>query len=165
MSNRVGFTGAQFGPVTVAQLVSVTRLLREYFESGAQFHHGCNCLAKPGGEVITGWDDIAAHLARDIGYVIVGHPPTDRSKLHPDRIVNDIELSPLPYLERNHRIVDDTLRLIAAPVTHYEVVRSGTYATVRWAVRRGKPGDLVKPLGTVIPIERAVSVNRDPKLS
>jgi hypothetical protein len=149
---KFGFTGSQHMPLSFVQFLSVAKLIEDCFEPDSEFHYG-RCI---------GWDDKAAAIARSVGYRLIGHPPTDRRQI--GRVIPDIELPPLPYLERDRRLVDATRKLLAAPHTPYEVLRSGTWATVRFAVRRGKPGQLVKPDGTVIPIERAVSVTRDPKL-
>jgi len=41
-----------------------------------------------------------------------------------------------PYLERNHDIVDKTDALFAAPHTNQEIMRSGTWATIRYAKKK-----------------------------
>jgi len=51
--------------------------------------------------------------------------------------VHDVECDEVwpakPYLERNHDIVDATDYLIFAPKTRHEQLRSGTWATYRYA--------------------------------
>lgn len=56
---------------------------------------------------------------------------------------------PLPPLERNHRIVDACDVLIACPKDAQEQLRSGTWATVRYARKQGKRVIVITPDGTV----------------
>jgi predicted Rossmann fold nucleotide-binding protein DprA/Smf involved in DNA uptake len=44
-----------------------------------------------------------------------------------------------PYLDRNKDIVRVSIGLIAAPKTNKEEQRSGTWSTVRYATKTGKP--------------------------
>lgn len=59
-----------------------------------------------------------------------------------------IEREPGPYLWRNHQIVDATSALIAAPFGFEEELRSGTWATVRYARKLGRPVRFFWPDGT-----------------
>ena len=100
-------------------------------------HHG-DCI---------GSDKQANDIAHCRGLKVVVHPPTNPSNrafcnghiIHP----------PKDYIRRNHDIVDATERLVAAPATMSEELRSGTWATVRYARRTGKPVSLVFPNGSV----------------
>lgn len=150
---KVGFTGSQHAPMRPRQLAVVIDVLFELCTAGAEFHHGCNRMR----------DDKIARIAKLLGYRLVGHPPTDKSKV--GKVVNDYDLPDLPYLERNHRIVDDTDVLIAAPLTSYEQLRSGTWSTVRFAAKRWKPGLVVYPNGLVSPLQRSVSCALPPQPS
>lgn len=58
-------------------------------------------------------------------------------------------LPPKPPLERNHDMVAVGHLLVAAPKTAEEELRSGTWATVRYARRRGLTILIVLPNGTV----------------
>ena len=142
---RVGFTGTQFGPQSPEQSYTVIELLSEFYTEGSVLHHG-KCI---------GWDDQAARFARVLGYRLAGHPPIMTSKVC--SVVSDFEYPPLNYIERDHRIVDDTQLLIAAPHTMHEILRSGTWATIRFAVRRRKPGFVVWPNGELTELHRSVS--------
>ncbi len=144
---RIGFTGSQHARMRGPQLSTFFVLLDELCAIGAraEFHHGCNQMR----------DDQAARIAKCLGYRLYGHPPTDKSKV--GSVANDFDYPDLPYLERNHRIVDNTILLIAAPLTSYEQLRSGTWATVRWAAKRGKPGFVIWPNGDLTHLHRAVS--------
>ena len=119
---RVGFTGTQHG-MTDAQAARLNTLLVLY--DCTEFHHG-DCI---------GADAQAHDIAQSLPASIVIHPPTDSSK----RAFKDggMLLPRLPYLERNHAIVDTTELLIATPHQSTEVLRSGTWATIRYARRIG----------------------------
>lgn len=47
--------------------------------------------------------------------------------------------APMPYLARNKKIVHESEIMIAAPATLHEQQRSGTWATIRYARKVGKP--------------------------
>jgi hypothetical protein len=53
------------------------------------------------------------------------------------------------YLPRNKNIVRATASLIATPFEFVEILRSGTWSTVRFARKLGKPVFLILPGGTV----------------
>ena len=52
-------------------------------------------------------------------------------------------------LDRNHDIVDDSDILIACPGEKEEVLRSGTWATIRYAKKQGKSVIIIYPDGEV----------------
>lgn len=121
---RVGFTGTQRG-MTEAQKQTVESFLRS---SGAtEFHHG-DCI---------GADAQAAYIAGEVGICTFVHPPEDQHK-RARFVSGEVPTTfydPLPYLERNHSIVDCTDVLLATPKTNKEELRSGTWATIRYAIR------------------------------
>jgi hypothetical protein len=138
MSHRdTGFTGTQRG-MTDPQKATVFRLLQESIAGGAyRFHHG-DCI---------GADSQAHDIAREVGMHVIVHPPEIATKrafcVYPD------EIRPKkPYLERNHDICDECDVLIAAP-SGPEQLRSGTWATVRYAVKQGLTVYIIKPDGSV----------------
>ena len=49
------------------------------------------------------------------------------------------------YIERNHDVVDTCDLLIAMPNTELEVVRSGTWATIRYARKLKKVIVILEP--------------------
>lgn len=123
---KVGFTGSQRGTQT-GQLHQVRSFLLRH--DVAEFHHGC-CVGA----------DVNAHYeACDLGIPIVYHPPTDTSRAVDLRSFEGTWRKPKPYLERNHDIVDETDVLIACPYELEEVLRSGTWATIHYARKVGKP--------------------------
>ncbi len=100
-------------------------------------HHG-DCIMA---------DEMAAELARRISFKLHGHPPElDGYRAF---VKNDKEEQPLPYLERNRALVNSVSRLIALPDTMKERLRSGTWATVRYARKQGKKITIIWPDGTV----------------
>ncbi len=120
MRRAVGFTGTQHG-----MSESQKEQLRDWLVGlGAnELHHG-DCI---------GADAEADAIARELGLNIVIHPPVTEKKRAWCAREGDVILPPLPYLERNHDIAYDTPILIACPRTRDEVLRSGTWATVRYA--------------------------------
>ena len=54
----------------------------------------------------------------------------------------------LPYLERNRKIVDNSDMLLAAPAgPEAEHLRSGTWSTIRYAIKMGKRVFIILPDG------------------
>jgi hypothetical protein len=134
---KVGFTGTRKG-MAPAQLAALRTLLGRLAPS--EFHHG-DCV---------GADDEAATLVGAFfeGCRIVAHP-SDNPALRADNHSHDEERPPRPYLQRNRDIVGESDCLVAAPETAAEVMRGGTWSTVRSARRARKPVYLVLPDGTV----------------
>lgn len=102
------------------------RLLRHYLIMNrttlTELHHG-DCV---------GVDEYAAHAATVTGICTVAHPPIDTKYRAHHKSVHII--APREYLERNHDIVDACDFLLALPKDpDKEVVRSGTWATIRYA--------------------------------
>lgn len=138
---NIGFTGTSKG-MTPRQKVTFRRVLSEALDelksSKFEFHHG-DCVGA----------DAEAH---DITYLlqyffIVLHPPINQSKRAFKH--GDLTLKAFPYLDRNKHIVADTDRLIATPAQKEEQLRSGTWSTVRYARKAGKPVTIIYPDGTI----------------
>lgn len=126
---KIGFTGTQLGISAIQHKIlnyTLSGIYHHHFTE-VEFHHG----------VCIGADEQAALMARNLGWKIVGHPPTNTSKM--SSFVCDELLDPLPYLERNKIIVETTHLLIAAPNTRTNILRSGTWSTIRYAERLKKP--------------------------
>lgn len=140
----VGFTGTQQG-LTAAQARAVYALLLELRPK--QIHHG-DCVGAD-----ADLDGMARHL--ECRPMIVIHPPTDDQKRAfcsmrtGSPCENDV-LEPLPYLVRNRAIVDAADVVIACPKSAAEELRSGTWATVRYARSTGKTLHIVHPTGNVL---------------
>jgi hypothetical protein len=61
--------------------------------------------------------------------------------------VTDDLAAPMPPLARDLLIVKSCDRLLACPGTMTEIIRSGTWATVRMARKAGRPITIVLPAG------------------
>jgi len=57
---------------------------------------------------------------------------------------------PEPPLDRNKKLVDDGEITVAVPGEDFEEVRSGTWATVRYSKKSGKPVIIIWPNGHVL---------------
>tara|TARA_Y100001951_G_C11190413_1_gene211170 strand:- start:211 stop:681 length:471 start_codon:yes stop_codon:yes gene_type:complete len=123
---NIGFTGTQEG-MTPSQKESfgvVWDKIKDTFGEVAEFHHG-DCV---------GADEQADSMVSlrfkesGVGCIVI-HPPDNDSKRA--WCEGEREEKPLPYLDRNTEIVKACDILIAAPKEHDEVLRSGTWATIR----------------------------------
>lgn len=132
----VGFTGTQRG-MTPLQYQTVWELLYARRQATGEFHEG-DCI---------GADAQAAFLAREAGFRIIGHPPENDSKRA--FFQADQWRPPLGYLDRNKEIVRKTEQMIATPGEVEEQLRSGTWSTIRYAVKTRKPISIVFPDGSV----------------
>ena len=132
----VGFTGTRDG-LTEEQKTALTAVL-DGFED-FDFYHG-SCLGA----------DYQAHqiaLTRATSITALpGHGVNGESPLYFKAEGARIE-DPLPYLQRNRRIVDLTEVLIACPESDEERLRSGTWSTVRYARRKSKTLIMIYPSG------------------
>ena len=133
---HVGFTGTQRG-LTTAQRDSLERLLAHLkaLHESVSLHHG-DCI---------GADTEAHRAAVGLGYYVVLHPPLKDDKRSFCKA--DEERLPLPYLDRNEKIAQACILLIACPKENAEQVRSGTWATVRRARKFGKKIVVIPPGG------------------
>lgn len=131
---KIGFTGTQEG-MSDRQKGELRTILSIITTWGVvEFHHG-DCI---------GADAEADAIARSVGCRIFIHPPSDPKKRAYCGQTGDVQYAPEPYLDRNRNIVDNTERLIAAPRSDTEEVRSGTWSTVRYARRVGKPVEVLE---------------------
>lgn len=135
MWDSVGFTGTRLG-LTPEQKLALTGILNAYGYDEAEIHLG---------DAI-GADDEARQIARNVMYFLHGHP-SDRDDQRAFGTFDLVE-PPLPPLERNRVIVDSAEVLIACPAGFHEEIRSGTWATARYARRVGKPVIIIWPDGT-----------------
>jgi len=146
----LGFTGTHLG-MTLEQRDSFCKIVQKNFPNLTEFHHG-DCI----GADLEADAIISTRPDRD-NFLIVVHPPVDQKaqafswKVHPKS--NHKVLDPKPYLIRNHDIVDSCNILIAAPKGFKEELRSGTWATIRYARSKRTQiwyilpnGDIVKTL-------------------
>lgn len=131
---KLGFTGTRTD-VTGTQIIILNALLIE--KHPTEFHHG-DCV---------GADESAHKLTKHYGAKTICHPPDNDSQRAFTK--NDYYHEPYPYLVRNKHIVDSCDEMIAMPGGP-EMVRSGTWSTIRYAGKRGVPVTIIMPNGTVI---------------
>jgi hypothetical protein len=143
----IGFTGTQKG-MTGEQLEALHRWLLSFeFKDGypIEAHHG-GCI---------GADAQFHDLIREVfpQTKIVIHPGFDilhpkRAKKSGDIILPVPEPGKLfPAIQRNHDIVNNIDYLFATPKEFMNVLRSGTWATIRYAYRSGVPVHILLPDG------------------
>lgn len=96
------------------------------FPKDTLFHHG-KCI---------GADEETNNYLRLNGFKTVGHPPINHKYLSACEV--DFLLPAKEYIARNHDIVDTSVTLIVAPREAFEVTRSGTWATYRYAKTQKK---------------------------
>ena len=128
----IGFTGTRQG-LSHKQKVKLAEILYIKHRAGADFHHG-NCI---------GADIQAAVIARQLKYYIIAHPPENPQ--YEGQFTSDETRERLPYLARNRTIVLESDELIACPKESKEILRSGTWATVRYARIRDKTINIITP--------------------
>lgn len=137
----VGFTGTQRG-MTVEQWNTLCRMLN--VRAPGTLHQG-DCLGSDHHAV-----GAACLLRHQHGVVfrIICHPPDNSSK-RAFAFADEVRPA-LPYLTRNKNIVHACQELIATPYEADEQLRSGTWSTVRYARRLGKPVHVILPDGSVL---------------
>jgi hypothetical protein len=139
---NVGFTGTQKG-WTKEQKDSFYRIIDKHDflikpKYWTSFHHG-DCIGA----------DWQAHFLIDLMKVpIVIHPPIKEDKRAFCQHYTEIRKQK-EYLARNKDIVNETDVLIATPKEDKEIVRSGTWSTVRYARKKGKRIIIIYPDGMV----------------
>jgi len=140
---KLGITGTQDG-MTEAQFESVKQFLL----------HALEVIEIHGGDCI-GFDAECILLSKEIRPDIktIGHPPSNPKKrafLTYDELREELD-----YHTRNHNIVDGTAFMLACPKgPEYDEdgkwigLRSGTWSTIRYAIKRRKPVVIIMPDGT-----------------
>jgi hypothetical protein len=127
----VGFTGSRKG-INQKQVDKIKAFLIE--TQASHIHHG-DCVGAD-----TSFHEIGGNLNLSISI----HPPDKkglRSFCSPKG--DGISHQEKPFIKRNHDIVDSCDVLIACPDTSKEKVRSGTWATIRYARKQNKDVFLV----------------------
>lgn len=137
---RIGFTGTRYG-LTVEQMESLADLFTLFVRQAgvSEFHHG-DCI---------GSDEQAHYLAQYFLVPVTIHPPL-RGDLRAFCQRAAAIRAADQYLQRNRNIVDDTDILIATPRSFTPERRSGTWATVNYARKIGRPIFIINPDGETI---------------
>lgn len=131
---RIGFTGTRRG-MTERQRNTLSCLLADL--NWFSFHHG-------GCEGADTQADAIAQTVHGKNRICI-RPGDEEQYLYWLKRDRPNVFSPKPYLERNKRIAEGADILIAAPKSMKEEVRSGTWATVRYARKVGKPIVILDP--------------------
>lgn len=150
--DRIGFTGTQVG-MTTAQRYRVSSLLA--FHTPGEVHHG-DCVGADADF------DALCHTVSKIQYgdfVIHLHPwnGPDSKRAHCERHTPGQGLArhttilhhPAPPLDRNRVIVNAVQGMIATPKESLEEIRSGTWATIRYALQTRRWLWVIYPTGAV----------------
>src|SRR5262245_810451 len=127
----IGFTGTRMG-MSQAQKDILFKVLQYH---NGMFHHG-DCVGA----------DAEAHdmIMDKLPYLIHIHPPLD-PKLRAWRNGHHMH-QPKPYLERNKDIVGQCDYLLACPKSKTQV-RGGTWNTIHYAMKVGRPFTIILPDG------------------
>ena len=134
---KVGFTGRREG-LNSCQVNMFYDTL-ETIGNISEFHHG-DCVGADAEA-----HDIVANLNEFIAKHI--HPPEKqdlRAFCNPDAIYK-----PKSYFARNRDIVDMSDVMVACPPTDVDPGRGGTWYTINYARKQGKPIYICYPNGTV----------------
>lgn len=126
---KIGFTGTRKG-MTTLQIKQLEYILDFYPEITELHHGGCIGADKQIHDIVQkDFSNISIHI----------HPCNITDKrafcVQRDKDVIYPEKDPL---ERNHNIVDACDVLLATPKERNEVLRSGTWATIRYAIKLNK---------------------------
>ena len=132
---NIGMTGTRFG-LSEAQAAEFESMLRSL--GVGTLHHG-DCV---------GADADCHDIAEALGWKVVIHPPF-MDKLRANKPSNDIR-KPDSHLRRNRAIVAEADVVIATPAGDTETRRSGTWYTIRHAIKEGVPVQVILPDGVVI---------------
>lgn len=131
---KYGFTGTRHG-----QTEAQKRVVDRAFGALDELHHG-DCV---------GADADAHEIAAAVGADIVIHPPVDE-KLRAFCKGARESREPRTHFQRNRNIVDETDHLIGTPYEMTEQPRGGTWYTIGYARKLGKPCSVILPDGTVV---------------
>lgn len=141
---NIGFTGTRYG-FRPAQAAAFGTLLANLAMEAAPnaFRHGmCRGADYEAGE-------IAFRVSPLAGIEVIGHPgPDDDVWRHHGCHVHAM-MPARPHLARNRDIVDRSEHLIAAPAEMVETERGGTWSTIRYARKIGKPVTIIYPDGSL----------------
>lgn len=135
----LGFTGNRNGMTYPQQL-----RLRSAFSQLTEFSPDTTWVLHHG--LCVGSDAQAHMLAECDGWLTVGHPPSDESRMAD--LVTTWRKPAKPYLVRNAEIVEEVVALFAAP-DRLDQHRSGTWSTILLAVRSEIPVVLFWPDGSM----------------
>jgi len=129
---KIGFTGSQAYP-TDKQIETCKNFLIEL--KPTEFHDGA-CIGS----------DYAIHkIAQALKIKIISHPPT--IKLKRAIYTSDETREEKDYLVRNLDIINETDEILAVSDSYKEKLRSGTWFTIKHALKKGKKVTIIFPDG------------------
>lgn len=131
---QVGITGTR-GGLPQAQREKLRQMLIDF---DVKVLHQGDCI---------GVDAEAGAMAKELGILVVSHPPLNPK--YRAFAPFDVEHRPADYLIRNEHIVNAAQLLIGVPRNKHEVLRSGTWACIRYARRVRKPIHIIYPDGNI----------------
>jgi len=132
---KIGMTGSREG-ISSSASDTLTRFKVLNKDNITEAHHG-DCI---------GADENFHNNMVSSGIQVVIHPP-DQNVMRAF-CKGGIIRKAFPFLVRNHHIVDETGLLLAFPSTKKEILRSGTWATIRYAKKTNKKVIIIFPDGT-----------------
>ena len=135
----MGVTGTRSGLSAKQRSIAIDLLRRMHRDLNFEFLHHGDCV---------GVDAQIDAIAKEVGFQTILHPP-DNAKYRAHTSGHAAVNLPLPYLDRNKRMVGLVELLVAFPYEESEVLRSGTWATIRWARRQDVVVMTVYPSGRV----------------
>ena len=137
----LGFTGTRKG-LTPPQMEAVVKWFNSTGDVFTGFLHGCAIGADA-------W--MAKFIRNQDRYIpLYAYPCNISDQTSHDAIkISDSVYEAEPPLKRNRTIVDYCNTLLACPADMQEEQRSGTWATIRYARKSGKPIVIVWPDGTL----------------
>jgi len=142
---KVGITGTRWG-TTYQRRKTLDRLL----EGVTELHHG-NCV---------GADEEAHTIAESRGIHVVMHPVRSDGLFVAHKMADEVREAK-GHLARNRDIVAECDKVIALPQHNREQYRSGTWYTIRHALRTMKPVTVVLPSGNTVEGEKVLGLLRE----
>jgi hypothetical protein len=133
---KIGMTGSRNG-ITNEALQTLTTFIDINLTEIIEVHHG-DCI---------GADKIFHDICFTKNFKIVIHPPKNNTMRAFCK--SEFILPAKEYLERNRNIVDSSDILIAFPATETEELRSGTWATIRYARKQNKKIIIINTNGKI----------------
>lgn len=131
--------------MTSAQIFAVDALLDN--DILTQFAHHGDCIGA----------DVDFHkISRVQGLSVIGHPPI-KTNLRAYCEFDEVR-EPKEFIIRNHDIVNESNWMIFTPSGFIEILRSGTWSTVRYAKYKNKEGHIIWPDGIIETLEEWESV-------
>lgn len=140
---HIGFTGSQH-PMTQRAKITLHLTLHDIIEEH-KFSSAPTCLHH--GDCINS-DEEAAKIGSALGYLVHAHPSFLEKKRAFSEF-NDVIHAPKEPLERNKDIAKISSVLVATPHTYQEIIRSGTWTTIRRARELNREIGIIFPDGSI----------------